>query len=364
MRRPELLQAFKARFLPDRWPGIIAFCMLIAAWRYLEGESFLDQSLGHYAYIGLGLAYAYGVSPIPWQWTNDRRPMAPFLRGLIQAVLWNGFLLALPVLVLLALGKVMALVDKDQLARLARPGHAASWEIALLTSLSHIFWIACAAGWSIAREEARRSAAREAEEIRRSLEAATRQAQIQALQAQLDPHVLYNALSGVTELIHEAPAKAESAIIHLSNLYRRLTDQGKRDRVPMSEERHILEDYLAVEQVRLGPRLSVTWDWPEEVDSHLVPPLLIQPLVENAIKHGLSSEDAGGTLLISARAKGSDLLDILVANSGHPLDAGWQEGTGLGNLRARLALLGGGSSFSLRSEGGLTLAEIRVKRTR
>ena len=359
MQRPAILHSLKGRFGPSRWFGIGVFCLLLLAWRFLEGESILEQNLAHFAYVGMGLGYLYAFSSIPWQWTGDGRRMPPFLRGLLQSVVWNGvwlfFLVFLPVI----LGDPTALLGKDAVARFGLHGQAGGLDLALMI-FSHSVGAACMVGWFIAREESIKAAQKEAEETRRTLENTARQAQAQALQAQLDPHVLYNALSGISELIHEDTGKAEAAVVNLSGLYRKLTALGKRESVQLGEERQILEDYLAVEHVRLGPRLQVSWEWPEALNERLVPPLLLQPLVENAIKHGLSPEEEGGRLLISVAALEGDLLHIIVANSGKPLDPAWHEGTGLSNLSARLALIGGGSSLELRQEEDLTVAEMRV----
>jgi LytS/YehU family sensor histidine kinase len=115
-----------------------------------------------------------------------------------------------------------------------------------------------------------------------------------------------------------------------------------------------------VEQVRLGSRLQVTWEWPEALNERRLPPLLIQPLVENAVKHGLSLEEEGGLISISLAVIEGDLLRIVIANTGRPLDPEPREGTGLSNLSDRLALIGSGSSLDLRREGPMTVADLRV----
>lgn len=359
MKHPALLQSFRARFGRSRWLGIAAFILLLGGWRLLEGEFFHNMNPIHLAYIGLGLAYLYAIAPMPWQWTKDRRFMTSFLRGLVQSFLWNSFWLFLVIFLPLSLGSGEALLGQEEVAELTFHDHATSLQIAWVV-YTHGVWVACLIGWLLAREEAIRLEAIADEEVHRTLEHAARQAQAQALQAQLDPHVLYNALSGVSELIREDTAKAEAAVIHLSGLYRRLTALGRQETVTLEEERHVLEDYLAVEQLRLGTRLRVKWEWPESLNSRRVPPLLVQPLVENAIKHGLAPEETGGNLLISAVEFDEELLRILVKNDGKLLDPGHKQGTGLANLTARLALIGGGSRFELRQEGTLTVADLLI----
>ena len=121
-----------------------------------------------------------------------------------------------------------------------------------------------------------------------------------------------------------------------------------------------MEHYLEVEKIRLGDRLRVAWDWPAALDGREVPPLLVQPLVENAIKHGLAPHKAGGALRIAVAEAGPGLR-FSVANDGAPLDPAWSQGTGLSNLAQRLALLGGGSRLELRLEGAWTLAELYLR---
>jgi LytS/YehU family sensor histidine kinase len=198
------------------------------------------------------------------------------------------------------------------------------------------------------------------EASRKNLETQARDAEAQALRAQLDPHVLYNALGALSELARENPAATEEALLDFSDLYRRLTVLRERPFIHLEEERELLERYLAIEALRLGPRLQVEWAWPEALGTLDVPPLLILPLVENAIKHGLAPERTGGRLRLEADRTAGGGLRVRVLNTGRALNAEPDTpGTGLRNLRARLALLGSGrSSFDLRTEEGWTVAEL------
>ena len=360
MQRPALIQSLKARFHRSQWGGILAFLLLLALWRILEGEILSAENAMHHMAVLLLLAYAYALSPLPWQWTGDGRRRAPLARGVMQALAWNALWIALLVAFPLAYGDPNLFLGREEISKMSINGHPSSGLALALFIASQGLWISCLTGWFFAREEAIKIAEVEATEKQKTLELAARQAQVQALQSQLDPHVLYNALSGISELVHEEPDMAEEALVHLSDLYRKLTALGKRESVTLREEREVLQDYLAVEQVRLGSRLRVSWDWPDFLDDRKIAPLLIQPLVENAIKHGLSPQEEGGDLHIGVSESSDARLCILVANNGASLDAHWQEGTGLANLSARLALLGGGSSLQLRQEGNLTVAEMRL----
>ena len=190
---------------------------------------------------------------------------------------------------------------------------------------------------------------------------AASQARLRALQNQMNPHVLFNAISGVTEMVREDPAGAERALLDLAGLLRYLLDHGGQAFQTLGEERLLVEKYLALEQIRLGKRLRVEWVWNASLDGRRLPPLLLQPLVENALKHGIAPERAGGDLRISARAFGPG-LELEVANTGLPPREGAAESVGLRNLRERLAILGADptTAFRLRREGLWTFAVLHV----
>jgi len=196
------------------------------------------------------------------------------------------------------------------------------------------------------------------------LKASLAEAQIaknRLLQSQIHPHVLFNALNGLAELVHKSPKAAEGAIRHLSDLLRRIMRASEYMRLPLGEERKIIADFLALEAIRLETRLRVTWEWDEALDSIEVPPLLLQPLVENAIKHGIAPSIPGGDLILRARAQDGAIF-LEVWNSGVPF-RGSEEGSGIGvkNLRSRLALhFGTGASFSVGPLEQGTLASIRL----
>ena len=200
------------------------------------------------------------------------------------------------------------------------------------------------------------------EELREAFEAEAQVAKNRLLQSQIHPHVLFNALNGLAELVYKNPKAAERAIRHLSDLLRRIMRASEFMRLPLGEERKIISDFLALEAIRLDSRLRVIWDWDEDLDSIEVPPLLLQPLVENAIKHGIAPSIPGGDLILRARAQDGAIF-LEVWNSGAPFHDS-EAGTGLGvrNLRSRLSLhFGTGASFSVGPSGQGTLACIRLE---
>lgn len=190
-----------------------------------------------------------------------------------------------------------------------------------------------------------------------------REAQSRALQGQLHPHVLFNALNGLAELIHKNADQAEDSVRHLSDLLRKVLAATDDPNYSLRHERNILEHYLDMEGLRLGGRLLLGWDWDLAMEGFKLPPLLLQPLVENAIKHGVAPCREGGELRIQARREGGEAV-LCVRNTGMPLEAtGERRGPaiGLSNLRSRLALsFGGAARFTLASEQGWTVAEVRL----
>jgi LytS/YehU family sensor histidine kinase len=208
-------------------------------------------------------------------------------------------------------------------------------------------------GWILAEKE-------RAEATEDGLQELARQARSRALQAQLHPHALYNVLSGLTELVHEDPDAAEEALIQLTELLRMLTRQAAATELPLAQERNLLKHYLAIEAIRLGPRLTVEWNWPDWADPISLPPLLLQPLVENAIKHGIAPHPEGGILRIGIFRSDRDLI-FRIANTGQNMNPGQAEGTGMRNLRERLALLKEYQpSLELRTDAPWTMVELRL----
>ena len=362
MRIPSLILSAKARLQPRPWGALLALLALAAAGRILVGDIPATVELPHLSKAYLLAMTLVALAPVPWQWTGDARRLARPLRGLAQALPWNVLWIGLTLLVVPGrpfLMHVTRVAAPPAAAHALRAFHTLHLPLSMLP-LVLIMPLALGVGWLVAAFQAAEGDRAEAQEGRQAMELAAREAQEQALKAQLDPHVLYNALGGISELIHEDPARAEEALVSLADMYRRLTALGRRASVTLGEERALVEHYLEVEKIRLGERLRVTWHWPGDLDAREVPPLLVQPLVENAIKHGLAPRKAGGELRIAVAPEGRGLR-FTVANDGEPLDPAWYQGTGLSNLAQRLALLGGGSHLALRRDGAWTVAELFLR---
>lgn len=182
------------------------------------------------------------------------------------------------------------------------------------------------------------------------LVATVKEAELRALKSQVNPHFLFNSLNSLRALIDEDAPRAREAVTRLANMLRYSLQSGQQETVAFEEEIRIVEDYLALEQIRHENRLRVRWDIAENVRAGVltVPPMLLQTLVENAVKYGISSRREGGELVISARFEGA-ALNIRVTNPGDlsapaspaAARAGSSTGVGLRNASERLKLLFG-----------------------
>ncbi len=163
-------------------------------------------------------------------------------------------------------------------------------------------------------------------------ELAAASAELQALRAQLDPHFLFNTLHSLTQLAREDPAATEDALERFGELMRYVLNAGRDANadVSLEEEMCFVRNYLVVERLRLGDRLRVHEDIDPEALEFAVPPLLLQPLVENAVRHGLAPRRDGGTIQLKARAEES-LLVIEVGDDGNgALPDAWRRGGRIG----------------------------------
>jgi LytS/YehU family sensor histidine kinase len=183
--------------------------------------------------------------------------------------------------------------------------------------------------------------ARERELRASQLEANLADARLQLLKMQLQPHFLFNTLNTIAELVHTNPAEAERMIAGLGTLLRETVEGGLTDLVPLDREIDLLERYVGIQRVRFGERLRVTIDVPANVRAALVPSLVLQPLVENAIKYGLAARLDAGKIVVRAEQRGASLT-IEVTDDGQGFSvADIREGVGIGNTRARLRELYG-----------------------
>lgn len=169
-------------------------------------------------------------------------------------------------------------------------------------------------------------------------------AQLDALRTQLQPHFLFNALNSATVLTTADPARASRVLLKLSELLRFTLDRAAPHEVSLRQELEQLEPYLEIQQIRFGARLTIAREVDPGTLDALVPTLVLQPLVENAVRHGIEPNPAGGKVTIRSRATNGTLyLEVRDTGAGRPSDQNGPEGIGLANTRARLTRLYGAS---------------------
>ena len=204
-------------------------------------------------------------------------------------------------------------------------------------------------------------AAQRAEEAALRYELLAREAELKAFKAQIDPHFLFNSLNAVAALCGSNPKDARRMTQLLADFFRQTLRVGALERITLGQELELVERYVAIEQVRFGPRLRLEVDAEERALGVLVPPLLLQPLLENAVRHGIASMVDGGRVLIRARVVG-DTLDIAVENPADPeRSTAPGEGIGLQNARGRLeAMFAGRAALHATESQGTFRVAIEV----
>jgi signal transduction histidine kinase len=187
------------------------------------------------------------------------------------------------------------------------------------------------------------------------------EAELRALRAQLNPHFLFNALTTIGHLIQESPSRALDTLYRLTGLLRAVLKRPDGDFITLGEELELVESYLAIERARFEDRLDVTISVPRELVSLRVPPFVLQPLVENAVKHGIAPRRVGGAVVVAARVTGQSpdaMLWLSVTDSGVGIDADELQrrrasGVGLSNVERRLERhFGAAASLTITSRPG------------
>jgi two-component system LytT family sensor kinase len=201
-----------------------------------------------------------------------------------------------------------------------------SWLFQLLSSA--VIYVA-AVGITLASQAIKRDRARERRE--HEVEVAARDAELAVLKAQFQPHFVLNALNSLLALIDKDPALARTMVVRLADLMKSVFDRMDTERVPFERELDLVRAYLDVERIRIGSRLSVTFDIDDAARGVLVPPFLLQPLVENAVKHGIAPHAGPGHIDIRATISQGELR-VVVRDSGRAIGyiAPPSSGTGRG----------------------------------
>ena len=306
--------------------------------------------------------YAYAVCSLAVLWVCNRLPLQPGRRGR-----WIGLHMIVALVFSLAHVALVSWLEAGEISvqtgqRLTFPYLFGKLVFNMTSSNLFKYWIFVLGhlGWQYSqryRERERQAAALATELV---------QARLQALRMQINPHFLFNTLNTISALVHENPDAADRMIVRLSELLRRTLDRGDVQEVPLREELEFLKSYLEIEQMRFPDRLTVTFDIEPKTQELLVPHLILQPLVENALRHGIMPREEAGRIEISARVAEGQHLELKVRDNGNGLAPAngtpGREGIGLKNVRSRLTqLYGGAQEFTLgNASGGGVEARLRL----
>jgi signal transduction histidine kinase len=345
--------------------------LVTAFWLFIALASALEMALLQAANIGQALVVAL-VRLVPWVFLT---PLVVWVSSVytLERSTWKRSVWVHLAVCAVSLGVVgffaylsppsppLARPDPAELKRLERePRETAFVILRRITYQLPIFWGLVGVAHALRFYE--HSKARERREA--ELESRLAQARLQALRMQLNPHFLFNTLNSIASLVQDQP-QAEEMIEALSDLLRLTLTAPDRAEVTLREELHLLDRYLLIEQIRFGQRLRVQKQIDAAALDAVVPILVLQPLVENAVKHGIETQIAPGLIRIEAERVGGTLR-LEVSDNGPGLAAAgggsFKEGVGLTNTRLRLKELHGeNASLTLGpgKPGGLA-AEVRL----
>ena len=302
---------------------LAALLVLAAPFGWIEATVFAVPLAVLFGFMGLASFWVCQAAPLPQG--LGRAFGMQLLAGVVSGFMWlaagRGFALALD-----RAGVFPGLVAKQ------------SGAAPLLLGLGvALYLLAAALHYMIVAFERSREAERRALEF----EIASREAELRALRAQIHPHFLFNSLNSINALIAARPEEARQLTVRLADFLRRSLTVGSRETISLAEELDLAEQLFSIEKVRFGDRLSHAVVADDAARACLVPPLVLQPLVENAVTHGVAQRLEGGEIRIEAERRGADLR-IAVVNP-RDSDAPRKRGTGIGlqNVRRRLFALHG-----------------------
>jgi two-component system sensor histidine kinase AlgZ len=298
--------------------------VMAGAFGWAEALGFAVPLALAFGFVGLGAFWVCQAAPLELS-RMVRSLGTQLLAAVISGVLWLGA----------TRGWALALERLDVFPGLAAK-QAQAWPLLLGLGFA-LFLLTAALHYLLMAMGASQAAERRALQF----EIGSREAELRALRAQIHPHFLFNSLNSINALIAGKPEEARRLCVGLADFLRRSLTFGQREAIPLSEELELAEQLFAIEKVRFGERLSHATVADDEARACVVPPLLLQPLVENAVTHGISQRLEGGEIRILAERRGAELV-ITVSNP-RDADAPSRPGTGIGlqNVRRRLAALHG-----------------------
>jgi hypothetical protein len=318
--------------VPRRVLGTLALCTLIAAALSAFGSEGFGTNLVYSLCIGL-LTYAAIDLPRHWLCLHGASSLVPVmgLALLAAPIGWFG-------------GSFVAS------SLLGQP-----WKPANTSLNAMLGFLALTAGAGVGSTFFFWTRGRLAESERAAAEA-----RLKLLQAQIEPHFLFNTLANLQALIASDPQRAQAMLGHLDGYLRATLASTRNDHGTLAEEFALLRGYLEILAIRMGPRLAYTLDLPDALSAAKLPPMLLQPLVENAIKHGLEPKIDGGSLRVAASAVGKQLI-LVVEDDGLGFGAASASGTGVGleHVKERLAAVYGEAAtaeIGANAGGGVRIA--------
>ena len=321
--------------VPRHVLGTIALCTLIAIALTAYGSKGFGTNLVYSLCIGL-ITYATINISRRWLWLHGAPALVPVIGVALLAapVGWFG-------------GSFLASLLLGQ-----------PWGPGTLSLNAMLGFLALTAGAGLGGTFVFWTRGRLAESERGAAEA-----RLKLLQAQIEPHFLFNTLANLQTLIASDPRRAQAMLGHLDGYLRATLASTRNDTCTLAEEFALLRAYLEILAIRMGPRLSYSLELPPALAATKLPPMLLQPLVENAIKHGLEPKMDGGKLRVAASAEGEQLV-LVVEDSGLGFGAAATSGTGVGLLHVneRLAAVYGDAAAAEigETEGGGVRITLRL----
>jgi len=302
--------------------------------------------------LALPLALVYAFVCLSGWYISREMPRTP--ADLVRLLGAHTAAASLSSLLWLALGRLIAhaLESVSGVFTGVEAGMVGQWPLLFVVGVL-LYLLASAVQYTILATDASRLAERRALEM----QVHAREAELRALRAQIDPHFLFNSLHSISALTGSDPQGARRMALLLGDFLRDSLRVGGRERIPLGEELRLLRQFLEIEHVRFGDRLRVRWAVADDTASCELPPLLLQPLVENAVTHGIAHLLDGGEILIRAEKRGGR-LHLGVENPCDP-DRPRRRGAGVGleNVRRRLETAFGSDAAAQSAEhdGGFTV---------
>lgn len=335
-----------------KWPLGFAFWTVIGlsfAFQFYisSAKAGLDVSWKQAVGYALGDWYVFALLSIPVVWMAGRFQFESGKR-LLSLAIHIPFSLIFSLAYMVLRAWIGTWQSEASFADAFQPLLVKTWHFNLL-----IYWVIVAVSFAFDYYGKFRERELRAAELEKRLV----EAKLHALQMQLNPHFLFNSLHSISALMHQDVEAADRMVVRLSDLLRAALDNSGAQEVTLRNELKFLQSYLEIEQIRFGSRLTVKTDVPPDLLEARVPNLILQPLIENAIRHGIEPHAKAGRVELRAQlVDGALVLDVWDNGAGVTDATAVNEGIGLSNTRARLqTLYGNAHKFELgnRPEGGL-----------